>query len=30
MKVQAYTKKWNGDIRKAIAELANDIRSGKA
>ncbi len=30
MKVQAYTKKWGGDIRKGIAELANDIRTGKA
>lgn len=30
MKVHAYTKKWNGDIRRGIAELANDIRSGKA
>lgn len=29
MKVQAYTKKWGGDIRKGIAELANDIRTGK-
>lgn len=29
MKVQAYTNKWNGDIRKGIAELASDIRSGK-
>ena len=26
MKVQSYTKKWNGDIRKGIAELANDMR----
>jgi len=30
MKVQAYAKKWGGDIRKGIAELANDIRTGKA
>lgn len=30
IKVQAYTKKWKGDIRKGIAELANDIRSSKA
>lgn len=30
MKVQSYTKKWGGDIRKGIAELANDIRTGKA
>jgi conjugation system TraG family ATPase len=29
MKVQSYTKKWKGDIRKGIAELANDIRAGK-
>jgi conjugation system TraG family ATPase len=29
IKVQAYTKKWNGDIRKGIAELAIDIRTGK-
>ena len=29
MKVQAYTKKWGGDIRKGIAELANDMRNGK-
>lgn len=28
IKVQAYTRKWNGDIRKAIAALANDIRLG--
>jgi conjugation system TraG family ATPase len=26
MQVQAYTKKWQGDIRKGIAALANDIR----
>lgn len=30
VKVQAYAKRWNGDIRKGIAELANDIRNGKA
>lgn len=30
MKVQAYTKKWGGDIRKGIAALANDIRLGIA
>jgi len=30
MKVQAYTKKWGGDIRKGIAALANDIRMGIA
>lgn len=30
MKVQAYAKKWNGDIQKGIAELANDMRSGKS
>ncbi len=30
IKVQAYTKKWDGDIRKGIAELANDMRTGKA
>ncbi len=30
MKVQAYTKKWDGDIRKGISELANDMRTGKA
>ena len=30
MKVQAYTKKWGGDIRKGIAALANDIRLGNA
>ncbi|MDZ7650301.1 MAG: TraG family conjugative transposon ATPase [Cytophagales bacterium] len=29
VKVQAYTKKWNGNIHKGIAELANDIRNGK-
>jgi conjugation system TraG family ATPase len=29
VKVQAYTKKWKGDIQRAITELANDIRSGK-
>jgi len=30
IKVQSYAKKWGGDIRKGIAELANDIRLGKA
>ncbi|SKC85166.1 TraG family conjugative transposon ATPase [Ohtaekwangia koreensis] len=30
IKVQAYTKKWGGDIRKGIAALANDIRMGIA
>lgn len=29
MKVQSYAKKWNGDLRKGIAELANDMRTGK-
>lgn len=29
IKVQAYAKKWNGDIKKGIAELANNIRNGK-
>ncbi len=29
MKVHAYAKKWNGDIRKGIAELANDLRNAK-
>ncbi len=28
IKVQAYTKKWGGDIRKGIAALANDVRMG--
>jgi conjugation system TraG family ATPase len=28
VKVQAYAKKFDGDIRKGIAALANDIRSG--
>jgi conjugation system TraG family ATPase len=28
MKVQAYAKKWNGDIQKGIVELAMDIRNG--
>ncbi|MBX2896833.1 MAG: TraG family conjugative transposon ATPase [Cyclobacteriaceae bacterium] len=27
--VQRYAKKWNGDIRKGIAELAHDMRTGK-
>lgn len=30
MKVQAYTRKWGGDIRKGIAALANDMRLGIA
>ncbi|HTF21679.1 MAG TPA: hypothetical protein VK658_26550, partial [Chryseolinea sp.] len=30
MKVQAYTRKYGGDIRKGIAALANDIRMGTA
>ncbi len=30
LKVHQYTQKWNGDIRKAITELANDIRTGKS
>ena len=30
IKVQSYTRKWNGDIRKGIAELAHDIRTSKA
>ncbi len=30
MKVQEYAKKWKGDIRKGIAELANDMRTGKS
>jgi len=29
VKVQTYAKKWGGDIRKGIAELANEMRSGK-
>ncbi len=29
MKVHQYTKKWGGDIKKGIAYLANDIRSGR-
>lgn len=29
MKVHAYAKKWGGDIRKGIAELANEIRNGR-
>lgn len=29
LKVQAYARKWGGDMRKGIAELANDIRTGK-
>lgn len=27
VRVQAYTKKWNGNIRKAVTELAHDIRT---
>jgi conjugation system TraG family ATPase len=30
IKVQEYTNRWGGDRRKGIAELANDIRLGKA
>ena len=30
MKAQQYVAKWNGDIRKGIAELANDMRTGMA
>lgn len=30
VKVQAYAKKWGGDMRKGIAALANDIRMGVA
>jgi conjugation system TraG family ATPase len=30
IKVQSYAKNWGGDIRKGIAELAHDIRTGKA
>jgi conjugation system TraG family ATPase len=30
IKVQAYAKKWGGDMRKGISELANEIRLGKA
>lgn len=30
MKVQAYASRFGGDIRKGIAALANDIRTGKA
>jgi conjugation system TraG family ATPase len=29
MKVHEYAKKWGGDIQKGIAELANNLRSGK-
>jgi conjugation system TraG family ATPase len=29
IKVHAYAKKWNGDIKKGIAEMAHDIRTGK-
>lgn len=28
VRVQEYTRKWSGNIRKAISELAHDIRSG--
>jgi conjugation system TraG family ATPase len=30
MKVQEYTDRWGGDRKKGIAELANDMRTGKA
>ncbi len=30
VKVQEYAKKWGGDIRKGISELANEMRSGKS
>jgi conjugation system TraG family ATPase len=29
VKVQDYTRKWGGDIRKGISALANEMRSGK-
>ena len=29
VKVQQYAKKWDGDIKKGIAELAADLRAGK-
>lgn len=29
VKVQSYAKKWGGNIKRGIAELANDIRAGK-
>jgi conjugation system TraG family ATPase len=29
IKVQSYARKWNGDMKKGIAELADDIRAGK-
>jgi conjugation system TraG family ATPase len=29
IKVKAYAKKWDGDVRKGIAELAKEIREGK-
>lgn len=29
VKVHAYAKRWGGDLRKAIRELANDMRTGK-
>lgn len=28
LKVQQYTARWNGDIRKAIAQLASELRNG--
>jgi conjugation system TraG family ATPase len=28
IKVQQYAKKWNGDMRRGIAELANEMRNG--
>ena len=30
IKVQQYAKKWDGDIKKGIAELANEIRLSDA
>jgi conjugation system TraG family ATPase len=30
IKVQQYAKKWNGDMKKGIAELANELRLGEA
>ncbi|MFZ6013023.1 MAG: TraG family conjugative transposon ATPase [Bacteroidota bacterium] len=29
IKVQSYARKWGGNIKRGIAELANDIRTGK-
>lgn len=29
IKVQSYAKKWGGNIKRAVSELANDIRAGK-